>query len=143
MPAGQTLEKRPPAALGLRFVRVEDRVLNPFFRNAATLDLKFGVLVVPDHRRPLTHSLRSRPLPGERSPDLSSDNFSERKCAFDIVVEKLALRAGVQKLGVDFERDIEIAIYLIVDDTKKRPDRSSGVPCAARRAARFKAISTF
>jgi len=63
MPAGQTLEKRLPVTLGLGFVRVEDRILNPFFRDAATLDLKFSVLIVADHRRSLTRSLRSRPLP--------------------------------------------------------------------------------
>jgi hypothetical protein len=28
---------------------MEDRVLNPPFRNAAAFDLKFGVLVVTDH----------------------------------------------------------------------------------------------
>ena len=53
MPAGQALKERSAVSSGFRLVGIEDRALDPFFRYAAALDLKFGVLVVADHwRRP-------------------------------------------------------------------------------------------
>jgi hypothetical protein len=50
MPTGQALEERSPVAFRFRFVRIEDRVLNPGFDDGAALDLEFRVIVVADHR---------------------------------------------------------------------------------------------
>jgi hypothetical protein len=50
MAARQALEERSPASLGFRLVRTEDRVFDLLFRNAAAFELKFGMLVVSDHR---------------------------------------------------------------------------------------------
>jgi hypothetical protein len=51
MSALQSLEERSPISFDLRLVRIEKCFLDPLFRNAAALDLKFGVLVITDHWR--------------------------------------------------------------------------------------------
>jgi len=78
MASGQTLEERSPVPPGLRFIRIEDCVLDPLFSNAAPLDLKFGMRVEADHWAPGI----SAPYPpqvrrGDRSNSATAPYYSQ------------------------------------------------------------------
>jgi hypothetical protein len=50
MAARKAFEKRPPITLNFRFVRLAKRLFNPCLFDAAACQLKFGVIVVANHR---------------------------------------------------------------------------------------------